>query len=261
MDGEKKIKELLSGKRGVFPEIHYYKTTDSTNTRAKEYAKIRDTGAATPAVFIAEEQTGGRGRLGRTFHSARGGVYISFLIYPKASAEAATALTAYAAVKLAGVVRQLIGVEPKIKWVNDLYLGDKKLAGILTEGALTPDGELAFAVCGIGINLAKDALPDELASIATSTEENTGISLDPTLVAAKITEAFLSDAENFRSPEFFEEYKRLSITLGSEVTVLTEPPYSGVATDLLPDYSLLVKTDTDVRRVFTGEVSIRHKKL
>ena len=258
--GENKILELLTLPNEKIPEIHYYKTTDSTNTRAKEYAKIRDTGATLPAVFIAEEQTGGRGRLGRTFHSARGGVYISFLIYPRTSAEAATALTAYAAVKLAEVVKQLVGVEPKIKWVNDLYLGDKKLAGILTEGGLNPDGELAFAVCGIGINLAKDALPEELSSIATSTEENTGISLDPTVVAAKITDAFLSESDDFLSPRFFEEYRRLSITLGSEVTVLTKPAYDGVVTELLPDYSLLVKTDTDIRRVFTGEVSIRHKK-
>ena len=255
-----KILELLSLPKDKKPEIHYYKTIDSTNTRAKEYAKNRSTGATLPAIFIAEEQTGGRGRLGRSFHSARGGVYISFLIYPSATAEKSTALTAYAAVKLAEVVRSLVGIEPRIKWVNDLFLGEKKLAGILTEGELAPDGSLAYAICGIGINLAKDAIPTELSSIATSIEKETRMRLDPAITAAKIIDAFLSDCESFLAPRYLEEYKRLSLTLGREVTVLSEPRYNGVAVDILPDYSLLVKTGAETRRVYTGEVSICHKE-
>ncbi len=257
---EQKIKELINLGIDKIPEIHYYKTTDSTNARAKEFAKLRNTGADVPVVFIAEEQTRGRGRLGRSFHSARGGVYISFLFYPKATAEKATAITAYAAVILSRVVKSLAGIEPKIKWVNDLYLDERKLAGILTEGEISQDGSLTYAVCGIGINLSKKAIPAELSSVATSVEEATGISLDPMLVAARITDAFISDADDFLSPRFFEEYKRLSLTLGRDVTVCSEPSYDGVASDILPDYSLLVATDSGIRRVFTGEVSIRHKK-
>lgn len=259
MSGEK-ILELLSLPKDKKPEIHYYETIDSTNTRAKEYAKKRSTGTCLPSVFIAEEQTGGRGRLGRIFHSARGGVYISFLIYPSATAEKSTALTAYAAVKLAEVVKSLVGIEPGIKWVNDLYLGEKKLAGILTEGEVSQNGKLSFAVCGIGINLAKSAIPTGLSSIATSIEEETGVNLDPALTAAKIIDAFFSDCDDFLAPRFLEEYKRLSLTLGREVTVLSEPSYGGVACDILPDYSLLVNTDGKIRRVYTGEVSILHKK-
>ena len=258
MDEKRLIEEIaLCG--GNVPEVHYYKTTDSTNTRAKEYAKNRDTGATSPVIFIAEEQTGGRGRLGRSFHSARGGVYVSFLIYPNASAEKATALTAYAAVKLARVVFDVYGTEPRIKWVNDLYLADKKLAGILTEGEISPDGSLAFAVCGIGINLSKGTLPKELSDIATSLEDETGRSPDPALFAARLCAKFLSEADEFLSPRFFEEYKRLSMTLGKDVTVCSTPPYDGVATDILPDFSLVVRADGVPHRVFTGEVSIRHK--
>ena len=259
MKSEEKIKELLSLKRGFCPEIHYYKTTDSTNTRAKEYAKNRSTGVTSPAVFIAEEQTGGRGRLGRTFHSPRGGIYVSFLIYPDVKAEKSTALTAYAAVRLAKTLGSLVGVVPRIKWVNDIYLGDKKLAGILTEGEISPDGTLAYAVCGIGLNLSRSPLPKELSSIATSIEEETGIALEPALVTARIIEDFLLDSDKFLSPHVLTEYKKLSLTLGSEVTVLSNPSYEGVAKDILPDYSLLVSTDNGERRVYTGEVSIRHK--
>lgn len=260
MTGEEKIKAHLSLPSDKRPEIHYYKTTDSTNQRAKEYAKKRDTAATDPVVFFAEEQTGGRGRLGRSFHSASGGAYISFLIYPEMAAERATSITAYAAVILAGVVRELCGKEPEIKWVNDLYLGGKKLAGILTEGEILSDGSLSYAVCGIGINLAKGRLPAELSAIATSVEEETGVSLDPALVAAKLTDAFISGLGNTLSPEIYEEYKRLSYTLGKEVTVLESTPFEGVATDILPDYSLVVREGEKYRRVFSGEVSIRHKK-
>lgn len=256
---KERVEKHLSLSKEKLPEIHCYKITDSTNTRAKEYAKNRNTGVTSPAVFIAEEQTGGRGRLGRSFHSPCGGVYISFLIYPDAKAEKATALTAYAAVKLVKAVRELVGIEPSIKWVNDLFLGGKKLAGILTEGEISPDGNLAYAICGIGINLRNNSFPEEISTIATSVEEKTGVILDTALVTAKIIDAFLEDFEDFLSPRFFEEYKRLSLTLGKEVTVLAEPPYNGIATDILPDYSLLVKTECDVRRVYTGEISIRHK--
>lgn len=259
MDGEKKIKKLLSEKRGSIPEIYYYKTTDSTNTRAKELARSRTASVKSPAVFIAEEQTGGRGRLGRSFHSARGGVYISFLLYPDTTAERATAITAFAAVMLSAVVKRLTGCEPKIKWVNDLYLGGKKLAGILTEGEIK-DGSLAFAVCGIGLNLSKSAIPEELSDIATAIDFETGISLDPNTVAAEIICEFFDNAPDFSSPEVLSEYKRLSLTLGSEVTVLSEPAYEGVAEEILPDYSLLVRGEGGVRRVFSGEVSVKNKR-
>lgn len=260
MDGGKKIKKLLSEKRGPMPEIYYYKTTDSTNTRAKELARSRAAGVRCPAVFIAEEQTGGRGRLGRSFHSARGGVYISFLIYPDTTAEKATAITAYAAVMLSAVVKRLTGCEPKIKWVNDLYLGGKKLAGILTEGEIKEGGDLAFAVCGIGLNLSKSAIPEELSDIATAIDFETGASLDPNTVAAEIICEFFDNAPDFSSHEVLSEYKRLSLTLGSEVTVLSEPAYDGIAEEILPDYSLLVRGEGGERRVFSGEVSIKSLK-
>ena len=259
VDTKSKIEERLFHSGIKIPEIRYYQVTDSTNTRAKEYGKIRDTGATSPVVFIADEQTGGRGRLGRSFDSPRGGIYISFLFYPKSSAESATAITAYAAVKLAHVIKRLSGAEPRIKWVNDLYLGGKKLAGILTEGEARSDGSLSYAVCGIGLNLESSALSDELSTIATSVEAETGLSLDPATVATEIIEEFLFGIDDFLSPVYYEEYRRLSLTLGSEVTVMASPPYDGTAVDVLPDYSLLVRAGGDLRRVYTGEVSVKQK--
>ncbi|MBR5903572.1 MAG: biotin--[Clostridia bacterium] len=123
-----KIKNLISPAYAD-AEVYVYDCVDSTNTRAKE-DKTMSLG-----IICARAQTAGRGRLGRSFHSPDGdGIYMSFLIYPDGSAQDATAMTAYAAVKACRAISRFTDAEVRIKWVNDLILGGRKLAGILTEG-------------------------------------------------------------------------------------------------------------------------------
>ena len=131
-------------------------STESTNLDAKKYAEEHP---ETPcALFIADSQTAGRGRLGRSFLSQGGvGLYFSLLLRGVGEAMDALSLTTYSAVALCRALRRVSDIEPKIKWVNDIYVGEKKLAGILTEGRLCTEesGKLDYAIIGIGVNVAR----------------------------------------------------------------------------------------------------------
>ena len=248
---EKIIDEL--NKLGVPPiEIHFYECADSTNTRAKEWAKY--SAEKRPAVFIANEQSAGRGRRGRSFVSEGGaGIYISILTYPEESGADATATTARAAVTLAKATESLSECDIKIKWVNDLYLGGKKLAGILTEGEMDKDGKVAYQVVGMGINVYKNAISDEISDIATSIEGETGIGIDRSKLAAAIIKYHL----NYNG-DFYTEYKSRSFIIGKKVTVIKlSESYEAKVVDIDSDFSLIIERDGKQERLFTGEISIK----
>ena len=198
-------------------QIFVYDTTDSTNTRAEIFARE----GGTEAVFVAREQTAGRGRRGRSFVSGRDlGLYISFLLGRRPDASAALSLTSYSAVALSRTVERLFGARPSIKWVNDIYLGERKLAGILTTGQVSEDGRgLDFAVVGIGINILGRDFPREIRDIATSLEREGygGVSL-PDFAAAFINE-FYSSLHLVGEREITEEYRSRQMLTGRRVTV------------------------------------------
>lgn len=247
---EKELKNL-----GILPpEIVFYEETDSTNTRAKEYAKAKHSTEKRPVVFIANSQTAGRGRLGRSFVSNSGaGIYISILTYPNERGADATAITARAAVALAKAVESLCKCEIKIKWVNDLFLGGKKLAGILTEGKMEKDGKIAYQVVGMGINVYKKAISDEINGIATSIEGETNCAPDRSKLAATIIKEFLTEGE-----DYYAEYKARSFIIGKKVTVikLTEQ-YEAKVIDINEDFSLTIERDGESEKLFTGEISLK----
>ena len=142
------------------PQIHYFREVPSTNLVAKEYAERGEK----EGIFIAEKQTAGKGRLGRSFFSPpASGLYISFLLRPSVSAEDIYLLTTTAAVAVCETAELFSGREASIKWVNDVLVADKKVCGILTEGSFD-DKKLSYAVIGIGVNLfpPKDGFPEEI---------------------------------------------------------------------------------------------------
>ena len=248
-----RISEELNSLGVKPPKIVFYEETDSTNTRAKEYAR-ENLGKREPVVFIANRQTAGRGRRGRSFVSEAGaGIYISILTYPDLRGADATAATARAAVILARAIESVCRCNIGIKWVNDLYLGGKKLAGILTEGEMDENGKIAYQVVGMGINVYKNAISDEISAIATSLENETGRTTDRSLLVAKIIKEFLAG-----EGDFYAEYKARSFIIGKKVTV-SKPTESYEATvlDINPDYSLKIKTKSDIESLFTGEVSLK----
>ena len=183
---------------------------------------------------------------------------MSVLVRPVALADVGL-LTTFTAVAVARVLKKY-GVEAGIKWVNDLVAGGKKLCGILAEGG-TYEGQ-PFAVVGIGINLKKTAYPAELADIAVSVEELTGVAPDReamvTDILAALAEVDLAAPEN--AAVLMDEYRKRSVTVGRDVRVYPHSgePYDGIALAINDDGSLLVQTENgNTHTVFSGEVSVR----
>ena len=245
---EKELKKL-----GIEPpKIIFYDEIDSTNTRAKEYGKEHKNGDT--VVFIADSQTAGRGRRGRSFVSNKGaGIYISILTYPKDQGFDATSATAKAAVSLARAVEGVSDCDVKIKWVNDLYLGGKKLAGILTEGEMDESGKIAYQVVGMGINVYKNAISEEIKDIATSIEHEQNVAPNRSLLAANIIKEFLRNDK-----DYYAEYKSRSLIIGKNVKVIKlSESYDAKVIDINPDFSLSIERDGNTEKLFTGEISIK----
>ena len=252
MLSEKRILEELNSLGISSPKLFFYEETDSTSTRAREYAEGNP---GEEAIFIANSQTAGRGRRGRSFVSKPGaGIYISFLNRPVARGFDATKITAESAVRLCSAIESLCDCRIEIKWVNDLFLGGKKLAGILTEGKVENDGKIAYQIVGMGINVYKNAISDEISSIATSLEDEINLAPDRSRLAARIIKEMLSEKD------CFDDYKSRSVVIGKEVTVIKQgESYPARVIDLNPDYSLLLDLGGRTERLFTGEVSISIK--
>ena len=144
-------------------DIICLETTDSTNTQAKKYAP----GRKTPLLIASDEQTAGRGRQGKRFYSPGGtGLYFSILLPFGGKTEHLPLLTPMAAVAARRGILQTAHADTKIKWVNDLYLQDKKVCGILTESCCDLNGQITHILFGIGINMTTSAFPGEIQGIA-----------------------------------------------------------------------------------------------
>ena len=255
---KEKISALLSSSTHPSPEIFTYAETDSTNLRARVWASEHPENRETK-IFIASSQSAGRGRKGRSFSSERGGIYLSLLLYPDAKGFDATAITAYSAVKLCEAIEALSTARPLIKWVNDLYLDGRKIAGILAEGVMGSDGKIAYLVLGMGINVYKREFPDDISHIAGSIEAVTGERLCLDTLAAKIIECVLHTSASPDSEECFLEYRRRCGVVGREVTVIrASEQYHATVLGLERDYSLLIRRQNgECERLFTGEVSTK----
>ena len=240
--------------------IHRFETIDSTNTRAKEMAQQ---GAPHGTVLIARQQTGGRGRLGRSFHSPPGaGIYMSMILRPKCSPDNLMHLTCATAVAMCDAVEAATGFRPGIKWTNDLVWGKRKLGGILTE--LGFDGsELAYAVVGIGINCTQSAddFPPELQEMAASLSMATGAPIDTSRLEEEMIRALNTmDAELLTQKDpILCRYRNDCVTLGKDISVVSgQQIRHGKALDIDSQGGLIVAFGNGVTEtVAFGEVSIR----
>ena len=242
--------------------LYWYDTVDSTNARAKVLAKE---GAPHGTVLIAGSQTGGRGRLGRSFSSPDGmGVYLSVILRPNCKPEKVMHLTCAAGVAACRAVEQVSGIRPGIKWINDLVCRKKKLGGILSELGFDPvTGNVAYAIVGIGINCLQktEDFPEELQPVATSLRELTDTCCSPARLAAALVEALyaMDNALFSKKQQLMDDYRHRCITLGQEIKVLqSENIRYGTAEDIDADGGLIVRfNDGTVQTVDSGEVSIR----
>ena len=245
------LRELL-GKHADGMQIRVFSECTSTNTLAKEAALEAPSEAA---LFVAEQQTAGRGRMGRSFHSPMGaGVYFSLLFPLRQALPSAVSVTCAASVAVMRAIRQLTGVKTEIKWVNDLLLNGKKVCGILTEAVTV--GNATSLIVGIGINLRPCELPAEIAEIATSLNRETLPRAD--LIAAILEELlpFLRDPSD-RS--WLDDYRAHSCVLGRRILrVENGASLPCVAESIDDDGGLWVRYPDGRRECLqTGEISIR----
>ena len=253
----KKIQDLTANKGLQNIKIFSYGVTDSTNTRAREYARASK--EKEPCVFIADGQSAGRGRLGRSFDSKKNaGLYVSFLFYPKQNGVDAVKITRNAAVIVCRVLESLYGICAKIKWVNDIYINGKKAAGILTEGEIDAEkGSLNYAVCGIGINLNKRVFSEELADIATTLEDAMGKKADRDELAARLIFEFFSLSEK---DDLIDDYRKLSLVTGRTVCVksLSGEEYAAFAEEITDVGLLRVRRDDGTyEELCSADVSVK----
>ena len=240
-------------------------TVDSTNNYLKARTSARSGAQFAPypaphgAVAVAETQTAGRGRLGRSFDSAPGaGVYLSVLLRPACPPAALMTLTARAAVAVRRAIRSVTGAEAGIKWVNDLVLNGKKICGILTELSVEAEsGLVSYAVVGVGINCNRPAaaFPPELRETAGSILSETGKRVDRNALTAALIRAL----SELPGDEWLSEYRAACVNLGRPVQILApgQPPRPGTALDVGPEAELIVQTESGVEAVRSGEVSVR----
>ncbi len=240
--------------------IIQFDITDSTNEALKRLAKD---GAPEGQVVIADAQSAGKGRRGRSFASPKGkGIYFSYLLRPKSMTLALSTLTARTAVAVQQAIQTVCGVWTGIKWVNDLVLHGKKVCGILTEMSVE-DGEIRYVIIGIGINVneAVTDFPEELRDIATSLSIEMGKTFSREKLIGEIVrelDKMWYEMERLQT-EYLETYRKACITIGKEVQVIAgEAKRRAKAVQVNEDYSLEVEYEDGSRESLnSGEVSVR----
>ena len=250
--------------------IRHFLTTDSTNLLASREAALAETHlepASEGEVFLAEEQTAGRGRGNNKWHSEGGGIYCSVILRPQITPSDALWLSLIAAVAVQDAVREVTGHATDIRWPNDLLIKDKKFSGILTELS-TEAGRVRHAIVGIGINVNQQEFPDDLRHLATSLQLETGREWSRVELTAALLKSLdreyrgllravngpVGNAALRFEPILKRVEARSSYAYGKEVQVDEDGGYSGVTDGLDAQGFLRVRTKYGVRMVISGSV-------
>lgn len=253
-------KDILSYIKADNINLMLFDSVASTNDLLREMAKE---GKPEGCVVVANEQTAGKGRRGRTFFSpSDSGIYMSILLRPQVEVSNSLFVTTAAAVAVSRAIENVCNVKTAIKWVNDIYIDDRKVSGILTESATAPNSSMTqYIVLGIGVNLyhPKSGFPREISSVATAVinENRQDDNQRAKLVAEIINEFFgiypLSD------DEIFKEYKSRLFLIGKTVKVFSgSEEYDAEVIDIDREYRLCVKKqDGTIIKLDSGEVSTK----
>lgn len=229
--------------------------TESTQLLAKNYLAHHDD--EVPVAFVANQQTGGYGQHGRHFYSpAESGIYLSFLLPPQRLQQLRRAglLTTSVAVVLAEVLEQYFPqAHLSLKWVNDVFLGPKKVAGILTEAVYQLDNPAASLIIGIGVNLTTENFPTALANKAGALGKADNV--DRNQLVADLLVALLGMLADYNTGKYLVEYRRRCFLLGRTVTIkTTRGMLAGVAVDISSNGGLVINSGGKRRIIHSGEV-------
>ena len=240
-------------------EIYYFDSIDSTNTKAKELA---EEGHPSGTLVVADRQTAGKGRRGRSWESPTGiGIFMTLMLKPEINPNNASMLTLGAAMATTRAIRRVTGVPAMIKWPNDIVMNGKKVCGILTEMSAQFD-YINHIVIGIGINVHNEDFPEEIAKTASSLYLESGQHIH----RASLIEAFLEEFEDvyaeYLKTEDMEglqkEYEAMLVNRGRQVRVLDpKEPFEGKAMGITKKGELIVDTWESRKLVSSGEVSVR----
>lgn len=242
-------------------DLHCFPTLGSTNDHLRALAKA---GAPAGTAVLADHQTGGHGRRGRSFHSPEGvGVYLSLLLRPDCPPAELMHLTCAVAVAMCDAVEGAAGFRPGIKWTNDLVFEKRKLGGILTEIGFNQKGNVDWAILGIGINCCQQScdFPEDIRDMAGSLSMVSGKPIDRAKVAAAMLEALETMSQQLisRKAEILSRYRLDCMTLNRDVVLVRgdEKRY-GHALDIDDSGALVVRfEDGHTETVNSGEISVR----
>ena len=256
MSGERLKQKEIEAYLGDLPvALRVYDTIDSTNTEAKRYAM---SGGAVPCAFLAETQTAGRGRMGRSFYSPDGtGIYLSLLLGAERRFDPVGVTTA-AAVAVRRGIETVCGIETEIKWVNDLYYQGKKVCGILAESFFADD--VRYFVVGVGINLYTSDFPEELRQIAGGLlSEEKGLR---GRLASEVIRNLYELTHRRDREEIMADYRAHSMVLGRQITYVENGRVrEGVATAIDENGRLTVHLPDGTPAILaSGEISLRVKE-
>lgn len=237
-----------------------YAETDSTNNRAKEAG---EKGAPHGMLFVADEQTAGKGRRGRTWVSPPGtSIYMTILLRPDIEPSKAPMLTLVMGLSVAEGIQKATGVETKIKWPNDIVMNKKKVCGILTEMS-TEIQYVNYVVIGVGINTNQEQFPEDLRKMATSLCLESGHHMRRAEIIAAVMERFEKNYDTFMETQdlsgLMEAYNAILVNCDEKVRIL-EPgnEFEAVAQGIGKTGELAVTLpDGQKKEIFAGEVSVR----
>ena len=256
--------QILSHLSPQYPWKAHFQFFPSIGSTSDHLRTLARAGAPEGTVLVADCQTGGRGRRGRSFHSPEGaGIYMSILLRPNCLPAELLHLTCAAGTAMCDAVEAAAGFRPGIKWTNDLVFGKRKLGGILTELGFTPKGGVDYAIIGIGINCCQTEqdFPEEIRAIAGSLAMAAGREIERAKVAAAMMDALHIMANRLltEKTQILNRYRRDCITVNQEVVLVRgEEKRYGFALDIDEEGALVVRfSDGSTESVSSGEISVR----
>lgn len=245
--------------------LHFFASTGSTNPDAKHFA---EEGEPHGTIVVADRQTAGRGRRGRSWVSPAGtSIYFTIVVRPQFAPDKASMITLVTALSVAQAIEEVTGLPAEIKWPNDIVVHRKKVCGILTEMSMTPEmDEIQFVVAGVGVNTNHDSpedFPEEIRETATSLKIESGRQIDRAGLLERILTRFEENYDTFvRIGDLSglrEAYQAHLINMDAQVLVLDPAgEYTGIARGISKTGELIVERDNGEQAlVYAGEVSVR----
>lgn len=241
---ENSIQNLIKVPRKVVVLDEVYSTND--------YIKDSDFD-----VVIAKSQTGGRGTNNRKFFSPNGGIYLSLKLKPKIPTDKISLITPFTAVALVKAIEKVCKLKPQIKWVNDIYISNKKVAGILCESAIL-NGVVDSVIVGVGVNVERQNFPDFNLNNPTSLEAESNTNIDKNRLIAEFLNEFDGFETSILKRDFISYYKDNFYLLDKAVKVVSGGrEYQGVVKGVNDNLALLVKIENEVLSFISADVTAK----